>query len=491
MGGALAFALPAESITYTTVALEGDLAPGTGGGFTTFSAPLVNDAGEVVFTGSANDFNEQGIWIAGGGVIGNVMLTGTSAPGTSLTFSTTRRNVKIANDGDAGAYHRVVDPQDGFDSLWRGSPGDYAVVALDDDGDTLFSALSDQLMMFDDGSNAFRGFTPGVVRGIYFSPAGSGVPTLVAEEGTIAPGTSVAFMEIFSPAAANEVGGVLFNGELDAASGVDRGVWHATSAGALLLVREGDPVPGLGGPVHRTFSSLMIADTGEAGFVFATDGSPPVRGIMAGMPGNLSVRLQTGDAAPVPGEPDAVFDIFGDAQTSGSGDIAFVSTVDGMNITAFDDEMLFAIVDDAVSLAARTGDPAPGGGGATFTRLVDPLINDLGQVVFTAETTGAGTGIWALHGDGLESVVQEGDLFDVGGGDVREVETIAFHAAAGTQQAAFGDAGHLAFQLYFTDDTSGIFTARLTPVPEPGPWLAQLAALGLVACIRVFAQSSR
>jgi len=40
-GAALLLALPAKAITYATLALEGDPAPGTGGGFTSFLAPNV------------------------------------------------------------------------------------------------------------------------------------------------------------------------------------------------------------------------------------------------------------------------------------------------------------------------------------------------------------------------------------------------------------------------------------------------------------------
>ncbi|HEM46269.1 MAG TPA: hypothetical protein ENO23_04400, partial [Alphaproteobacteria bacterium] len=245
----LFMASSAGAITYTTLVLSGDPAPGTGGGFTTFSPPQINDSGAVVFTGSANAFAEQGIWIVDNGSVSNVMLTVTPAPGTGLTFTTTRSKIKIANGGDAGGYHRLTDYSVLYDSLWRGPPGAYAAVTIEDEVDPGgFVAILDDLMMFDDGSNAFQANTitnGSLTRGNYFVSDTNG-STLVAREGLTAPGTAVAFTRVYAAAAANEVGGIAFRGELSATSDANQGLWMATEAGAVLLAREGDPVPGLG-----------------------------------------------------------------------------------------------------------------------------------------------------------------------------------------------------------------------------------------------------
>lgn len=481
-GATLLLALPAHAtITFTTHALEGDPAPGSVGVFTTLSPPNGNDLGDVVFGGSANAFQDLGYWISSGGVLTNVMFAQTSPPGSSLVYATTFTDLKVANDGDAGAYHLVVD--DGtFDSLWRGPPGDYALVALDDDGASSFRAITRAMMLFDDGDNAFRAIDGDFEEGLYFS--GAGPTVLVAEEGTTAPGTSVLFTDVRSPIAANDVGDVLFFGDLDAPSGTDGGIWHATRAGASLVARRGDPAPGLGGDLYISLDPPTIADDGEVAFVFRAEGSETTRGLMTGTPGSLSIRLRSGDAAPLPGHPDAVFEFFGDAEMSGSGDLAFEATLEGGSLTRFDDKALFRILDGELSLVARERDVAPGTGGALFRQPQEPLISDLGQVVFTADTDDGEDGLWALHGDGLEPVVRTGDLFDVGGGDLREVDDIVYFTDQRQQQGALGGGGHLVFQLYFTDDSNGIFSAELVPVPEPALALAQLVALGVVVCLR-------
>jgi hypothetical protein len=48
-----------------------------------------------------------------------------------------------------------------------------------------------------------------------------------------------------------------------------------------------------------------------------------------------------------------------------------------------------------------------------------------------------------------------------------------------SQQGALGDGEQLAFQLHFTDASARLFTADLTPVPEPS--VSTLLPLGFLA----------
>jgi hypothetical protein len=110
----------------------------------------------------------------------------------------------------------------------------------------------------------------------------------------------------------------------------------------------------------------------------------------------------------------------------------------------------------------------------------DPHINAVGRVAFSAQlrdaTTNAlvGFGIWAEDVNGvLRSIVQPGDVLDVGGGDFRTVDRAIF---AGREQvqtryyprgSGFNDRGQVAFAARFTDGSYGVFVSDLVAVPEP------------------------
>ena len=73
-----------------TVALTGEQAPGTASGvdFSSFSNPVLDDAGQVAFrsflTGSDVDSsNDEGIWRGGPGSLSLVARAGSQAPGTA------------------------------------------------------------------------------------------------------------------------------------------------------------------------------------------------------------------------------------------------------------------------------------------------------------------------------------------------------------------------------------------------------------------------
>jgi hypothetical protein len=77
---------------------------------------------------------------------------------------------------------------------------------------------------------------------------------------------------------------------------------------------------------------------------------------------------------------------------------------------------------------------------------------------------------------GTTMIVREGDLFDVGGGDLRTIADggIRFSTPVSGDDPvqALTDDGRVAFALRFTDGTSGAFLAA---VPEPASaWLALL-----------------
>jgi len=80
----------------------------------------------------------------------------------------------------------------------------------------------------------------------------------------------------------------------------------------------------------------------------------------------------------------------------------------------------------------------------------------------------------------LVLLLREGDLFDVGNEDWRQIT--AFDYIFDYQRSpAFNAAGHFAFTLYFTDGSNGIFIAH---VPEPEMLSCSAAVTGLLLLTR-------
>jgi len=102
-----------------------------------------------------------------------------------------------------------------------------------------------------------------------------------------------------------------------------------------------------------------------------------------------------------------------------------------------------------------------------------PIINDAGQVAFVATLEGPGIeeyqsrALYATDTAGLlHLIVREGQMFDVGGGDLRRIASVGLNSedASENGSSAFNSSGQLAFYLSFEDTSNGVFVAT---VPEP------------------------
>ena len=156
-------------------------------------------------------------------------------------------------------------------------------------------------------------------------------------------------------------------------------------------------------------------------------------------------------------------------------------------------------------MVTRAGDAAPGTEpGVNFNVFDNPVINDAGQVAFTASLTDAdgrpslNRGLFAtdLSGD-LQLIARVGDLFDVDDDplteDLRAINSIRF-IDNDRRQDAFNDNGELAFLLMFSATNSpggsGIFVAS-TVVPEPSTAGLLMLLLANSICTRKLANRTR
>ncbi|MGF1607346.1 MAG: choice-of-anchor tandem repeat NxxGxxAF-containing protein [Rhodothalassiaceae bacterium] len=161
----------------------------------------------------------------------------------------------------------------------------------------------------------------------------------------------------------------------------------------------------------------------------------------------------------------------------------FSSFLTGVGVDGTNDFGIFT----SSGLVARAGEQAPGTGGAVFSDFVSPNLNDAGEVAFESVLTGAGvgitnnSGIFAQLADGtLELILRKGDMFDVGGGDLRTI------AGLNLFDGLDDNGGDLAFLASFTDGSQGLFTADFSslngPLPDDPigvPVPAPLALIGL------------
>jgi len=195
-------------------------------------------------------------------------------------------------------------------------------------------------------------------------------------------------------------------------------------------------------------------------------------------PPKYNTIADSGQAAPGVAA-GGVYSSFSNPVLNAAGNTAFLSFLTGSGVTSTNDRGIWSAGGGSLALVAREGSAAPGvAAGGVYSDFGNPVINAAGQTAFSGTFTGTGVdssndaGLWATDINGTTLVVREGDLFDVDPNDGvlnKTISGIAFIAVSGGEDGramTFNDSGLLAFQLSFTDSTSGIFTA-LVPIPEP------------------------
>ena len=166
-----------------------------------------------------------------------------------------------------------------------------------------------------------------------------------------------------------------------------------------------------------------------------------------------------------------------------SDNAAFAAAVGGVGVTNDNNK---GIWNEGASLdvVARTGDIAPGTGGATFQNIEQFSFNDFGNTAFRGVLTIGGgvtfdnhTGIWT-EGSAHDLVIRAGDILEVNPGDFRTLSAVSLAGTGG----ALNNNTQLAFLGAFTDGSRGIF--RASKVPEPAAlalFALGLAGLGQIA----------
>ncbi len=237
--------------THTAIVLVGDIAPVPGSpAFTSFGAPYIADNGDVAFIG--NWSGGRGIFAASGGTIRAAALDGDSAPGTGGgTYSSPGGNdMGISGSGTVVLYAGVTGGST-TEGIFLDSGAVDSAAALSGDpapgGGTYSDFASGIPSVGASGDVAFR--APNNL----YTVSGSGTHRLVASPGDVAPGTGGG---TFSWIGANymsvdESGGVAFRASVTGGS-VNVGIFRAE------LVT---PAPALG-PFAATLLAALLGALG-------------------------------------------------------------------------------------------------------------------------------------------------------------------------------------------------------------------------------------
>ncbi len=418
--------VPGSAHAQVVIALEGEAAPGTGGGsFQFFSEqPVINDLGHVAFESSiSGGTSAYGVFLDAGHGLVAVAVAGQVAPGTG-----------------GGTFGIVGEP------------------ALNASGDLVFAATV---------SNS----TAGVGTGLFLYSGG--VLSAVATNLDMAPGTNGGLYAAFGPRLSlNDSGEVAFHGDVSGAGNTSSGIFVEGGGSSRAVFLRGGSTPAA---LPGTYFSLSDPAINAAGNVVALAGIDPSEGafttaVVVESGGVDEIAALIGD--PAPGTGAGTYSEFNFAATPGidtSGQVFFHSRVSGGTAT----QGLF--VDSMTTQAAVVlpGQAAPDSGGLNyFSFSISKLTaNDAGAVGFSSILSPSGMqGLFVgPSGEFAQLIAKAGDAVpDTGGGSYLILPS----------NPSINSAGGAAF---FALLTGGTAATAIIAVPEPAPVVSALIALAALA----------
>lgn len=467
----------AAQLVPTRVILSGAANP-SGGTFTGFSTmPIINDAGQVLFSFGTSQY------LATAGTITPLAVTGTASPaGGQYSLI----NYPTLNNAGQTGFHSAVTGGSTASGTFVASSGGSQSVVLQGTASPLggtYTSNSQTIALNDSGRIAqFVEITGGSATEAILT----GLPgslQVVAQKGAAAPAGGNYNLLDSSPSI-NASGQIGFRTSLTGSAG-NSGIFFGAPGALQTVAVSGQAAPG--GGTYNVPSSYGINDAGQIAIWSTLSGTTSTHGIFIGTPGALQTVARSGTAAPAGGNYDQI----GAFRLNSSGVVSFTASL----LSGSSSRGLFLGTPGNIQKLALVGESAPGGG--TFSGLNSyPLLSDTGYVAFAGNLSGAGIttandrGLYAGTSGSLQLIVREGDTIDVDPGvgiDLRTVanDGIVFLNSVGQSQStddgrskALNSDGLLAYHLTFTNGTSGIF---VTAIPEPGTiGLVTAGAIALV-----------
>jgi hypothetical protein len=409
----------ASQFPINVIARSGQQATGTAPGvtYTTFGVPTIGSSGLTSFQANlagpgVNGLNDMGIWSGPSSTLSLVVRKADPAPGppgdgyfsnllplsiateNGVCFRGAETTPSIANVGlwtqNSGGISRVARVGDA-------APGTPSGVVYGPSVTTQFGyfGVNPNASLVYEGGVTGPGVTPGNNRAIWRGPAGG--TELVVRVGDPVPGVAGAqffnFGDLPARPAMNRNGQVAFYATADLTPGPsDFGVWLGIPGQIQAVAHSGLPVPGMPGTFFTGGSYPSINDSGLVSFNAGTSGAVQTGGIWRGNATSAELVAAAGQSAPGTG-PGITFESrFGPGTINGQGRVVFLDTITGPGVTSSNDLGIWFGTASDLRLVARQGDAAPGTGpGVGLNDIFEnPVTNALGQVAFYSTLRGPG-----------------------------------------------------------------------------------------------------
>jgi hypothetical protein len=458
------FIVPAGG-TPARLAGFGDTAPDTNGGIlSSVTNPRLNNAGDVLFTGTIAGGNGGFglfMWSSGAGVQ-KVVASGDAHP-LGGTFTFTAAPIGFFNDASEVAFANA-----GSVFVWTAGGLRVAVAAGSAApapvGGTFSTATSPTILAFNDVADvAFTATllnTPNAVG--LFRIGASRIVEVIAYRNQIAPLTVTPF-QTFAAVSMNAAGTVSFRG--DASTGGALGIFQqrvGESLVCLILNLTSDMGTPLGGVFGLVSAATVTLDDGRVYFTSdIVDGSTDYAEFLTtphGLAGAPTVLLSTADSLPPGGRTLLGERVFG---LGTSGDyMGFPAARPGGRVSL----VVRNATTQTNTILATEGEIVPGlGGRLRFTNTSSVFVSSSGRVAFGVRPVGGTshgvTAIFVADASSLAKVVANGDLDSEG--RVLGAPTVS----GSLTQYGINDAGQVLFSATVDGGSRGLFVASAGGTP--------------------------
>ncbi|MGA3068127.1 MAG: choice-of-anchor tandem repeat NxxGxxAF-containing protein [Tepidisphaeraceae bacterium] len=510
----LSCAVARGQVTFQNIVWDGGSVPDDGGQFSYLGSPVIDDVGNVVFSGAASNLppDDWGVWSGTPTNVSLVAAEGTSAPGGGIyqdiphdegPYAYGDGNVAIAGDGGL-AYSEMI---------WGGTVGNMS--ALFEPGsavpDTNATNIGSATFGYNDFPNgAFAGnyyvFQETINGGeaLWSNITGSlhSVAISATQTSGATAGEALSLPENpygYQSFAINTSGTIVFAGTLEGNADL---LMATPSQGFTPVVTEGQAAPGT--PAGDTFSSfssapaVALSNSGQIAFAAILQGSGVNSGnelgIWAGSPGALSLVARSGEQAPGLASgttfTSTLESTFSSPGISGS-TVVFSAILSGPGAIGGTSGMsLWSWTPGGgLSMIAQAGDPISAGSDVVFNGFGAFEANAAGQIVFIGYFgQDRQQGVWLYDpSEGLVPIAYPGELLQISPGVYDTVENVDGaggrfgNGSLGDGASILNDAGQIPLELSLANHPDGEFIAT---VPEPASLLALFMPLYLLGLRR-------